>query len=326
MLRFFMLFFLLLNAYSSVIIRNSGDNVTLECFHSSRNSKVSWYKQVLGQTPQLICSIYGISKTFFNDFDHGERFSSYSSEGVEYLRISNLQPRDAAMYYCGGTSISITRFQSGNVLLVQASNSRPTSVLQHQSVSVSPGDSVHLNCTVTPGGRDGDLNFYWFWKNMHDSRPGVIFTNANTSHWCDRKSQSCVSNLWRGNVQDSDAGNYYCAVASCGEIVFGAGTKLLVKGSPDQRLWLVSLSAALLVSITINILTCALCGFSRTKHVRGHKQVERVCDVAEDEEEDVQYVAIDLSRRHSTRVSSREEKTLYSRVRIHSQPDRDATC
>ena len=39
-----------------------------------------------------------------------------------------------------------------------------------------------------------------------------------------------VSTLPKNNVDSSDAGTYYCALAACGEVVFGNGTKLDTPG------------------------------------------------------------------------------------------------
>ncbi len=44
------------------------------------------------------------------------------------------------------------------------------------------------------------------------------------------QTQSCVYNLFKSNVSHSDAGIYYCAVAACGEILFGKGAELNFRG------------------------------------------------------------------------------------------------
>ncbi|KAJ8337707.1 hypothetical protein SKAU_G00366730 [Synaphobranchus kaupii] len=42
--------------------------------------------------------------------------------------------------------------------------------------------------------------------------------------------KSCVYNFPKRNLSLSDAGTYYCAVATCGEILFGNRTKLDFEG------------------------------------------------------------------------------------------------
>ncbi|KAJ8337701.1 hypothetical protein SKAU_G00366670 [Synaphobranchus kaupii] len=41
-----------------------------------------------------------------------------------------------------------------------------------------------------------------------------------------QENTGCVYNFPKRNLSLSDAGTYYCAVATCGEILFGNGTKL----------------------------------------------------------------------------------------------------
>uniref|UniRef100_A0A3Q2X9G0 Immunoglobulin subtype domain-containing protein n=1 Tax=Haplochromis burtoni TaxID=8153 RepID=A0A3Q2X9G0_HAPBU len=50
------------------------------------------------------------------------------------------------------------------------------------------------------------------------SHCSVYFSGSETE-------QSCVYRLSK-NISSSDSGTYYCAVATCGEILFGNGTKL----------------------------------------------------------------------------------------------------
>ncbi|KAJ8281791.1 hypothetical protein COCON_G00043100 [Conger conger] len=48
--------------------------------------------------------------------------------------------------------------------------------------------------------------------------------------------ESCVYNFPKRNLSLSDAGTYYCAVATCGEILFGNETKMDVeKGQAKIR-------------------------------------------------------------------------------------------
>uniref|UniRef100_A0A3B1JH67 Ig-like domain-containing protein n=1 Tax=Astyanax mexicanus TaxID=7994 RepID=A0A3B1JH67_ASTMX len=77
-----------------------------------------------------------------------------------------------------------------------------------------------------------------------EPRPGIIFTHGDSSSPCTRSSetvsptQSCIYKLPKNNLSLSDAGTYYCAVAACGEILYGTGTKLHVKGKNLE--WLLS--------------------------------------------------------------------------------------
>uniref|UniRef100_A0A8C7VKT9 Immunoglobulin V-set domain-containing protein n=1 Tax=Oncorhynchus mykiss TaxID=8022 RepID=A0A8C7VKT9_ONCMY len=70
-----------------------------------------------------------------------------------------------------------------------------------------------------------------------ESFPGIIYTHGDRSDQCEKSSeagsptQRCVYKLPKRNLSLSDAGTYYCAVASCWEILFGNWTKLDVEGN-----------------------------------------------------------------------------------------------
>uniref|UniRef100_A0A3B3DR86 Ig-like domain-containing protein n=1 Tax=Oryzias melastigma TaxID=30732 RepID=A0A3B3DR86_ORYME len=104
-------------------------------------------------------------------------------------------------------------------------------ICEFQTVEVQSGDSVTLNCTVHTGSCDGEHRVYWF-KDSEDSHPGLIYTHGGRNDQCERKkntqTHSCVYNLHMKNLNESHAGIYYCAVASCGHILFGNGTKLVL--------------------------------------------------------------------------------------------------
>uniref|UniRef100_A0A4W5PCQ0 Ig-like domain-containing protein n=1 Tax=Hucho hucho TaxID=62062 RepID=A0A4W5PCQ0_9TELE len=99
-------------------------------------------------------------------------------------------------------------------------------------VSVQPGDSGTLNWTIHTETCVGEHSVYWFRHGPGESRPGIINTHGDRSDQCEKSpetgspTQSCVYNLPKRNLSLSDAGTYYCAVASCGKILFGNWTKL----------------------------------------------------------------------------------------------------
>ncbi|CAB1345276.1 unnamed protein product [Coregonus sp. 'balchen'] len=138
------------------------------------------------------------------------------------------------------------------------------SVLQQPvSESVQLGDSVTLNCTIHTETCAGEHSVYWFKHGSGESHPGIIYTHVDRSDQCERSpeagspTQSCVYNLPKRNLSLSDAGTYYCAVASCGEILFGNGTKLDYGCKEDHVLLVYCLGVALaLCVILIIVLGC----------------------------------------------------------------------
>lgn len=91
-----------------------------------------------------------------------------------------------------------------------------------------------LNCTVQTGTNDGEYRFNWFKEDSSDSHLGIMYIHTHTSSQFlkgpEYSSQSCVFSSSKTNVSQSDSGTYYCAVASCGEILFGKGMTLEVGG------------------------------------------------------------------------------------------------
>ncbi|CAB1337501.1 unnamed protein product, partial [Coregonus sp. 'balchen'] len=101
-----------------------------------------------------------------------------------------------------------------------------------KTVEQHPGDSVTLQCTVLSETCTGEHSVYWFRAGSSESHPGVIYTPGNRSDECKKSpetpspTKSCVYSLSKNNLSLSDAGTYYCAVATCEKILFGDVTKL----------------------------------------------------------------------------------------------------
>uniref|UniRef100_A0A7N6FF51 Ig-like domain-containing protein n=1 Tax=Anabas testudineus TaxID=64144 RepID=A0A7N6FF51_ANATE len=113
-------------------------------------------------------------------------------------------------------------------------NSERTSnytVVQTVSDPVRPGDSVTLQCSVLSDSDNktcpGD-SVYWFRAGSDQSHPDIIYTGGNNE--CEKRSDSVKSCVYHFSktVSSSDAGTYYCAVATCGQILFGDGTNLQI--------------------------------------------------------------------------------------------------
>ncbi|XP_036452908.1 uncharacterized protein LOC118826127 [Colossoma macropomum] len=219
-----------------------GDSVNLSCF-STRDIKTTivWIKQNPGEKPVEIATSYQQQAgTFYNGFEKSCRFKTQAAPGSFNLTISNLEPSDTAMYYCAVIFIYDITFGEGTVLVVKGAPLTKHKVHQRPVLkAVHPGDSETLQCTVLTESCSGEHSVYWFRHGSGESHPGIIYTHGNRSDECKRSSetdsptQSCVYKLPKRNLSLSDAGTYYCAVAACGQILFGNGTKLDHKGAVD---------------------------------------------------------------------------------------------
>ncbi|XP_051231335.1 uncharacterized protein LOC127349534 isoform X26 [Dicentrarchus labrax] len=150
MFKFYVLLVLLFGADGAVLYTNPGHSVTLPCFYGASVKYLCWYKQVAGEQPHIISSVYKHSpdsNSFHNQFKHDKRFSVHAGEGFYHLNISNVQDSDSAMYYCGKIIIVVPEFENAIFLDLKQSG-RSSFPLQPVFDTMKPGGSVTPNCTV----------------------------------------------------------------------------------------------------------------------------------------------------------------------------------
>ncbi|XP_063757079.1 immunoglobulin kappa light chain-like [Eleginops maclovinus] len=214
-----------------------GDNVTLHCFYSSQVAMhFSWYRQTLGGRPELLSNIYKHDKQskVFPWMEKNPRFSVKREHGINNLDIADVQSSDSATYFCGSSHSNIVEFGEGIFLSVKGTNHKKV-VQGPVSETIEPGGDVTLNCTVDTGSCDAEHSVYWF---RQESRQGILHVHKNKGQHlstAESPSQGCVYHLKKTNLSSSDAGTYYCAVVSCGEVLFGNGSKLLVKADVEYQ-------------------------------------------------------------------------------------------
>uniref|UniRef100_A0A672IND7 Uncharacterized LOC115406914 n=2 Tax=Salarias fasciatus TaxID=181472 RepID=A0A672IND7_SALFA len=128
------------------------------------------------------------------------------------------------------------------------------------SAAVHPGESVSLQCSVLSDSEkktcSEDYRVHWFRAGSHQSHPSFIYTHGGKAE-CGKSSQKCFYSFSK-KVSVSDAGTYYCAVAACGEVMFGNGAKLDIRESKEEDLKrantaLYSLGAAFVASMIVSV-------------------------------------------------------------------------
>ncbi|XP_062422343.1 uncharacterized protein LOC119222562 [Pungitius pungitius] len=263
------------NSFLSV---QTGENLTLKCFYeTSTIAKLHWFKHTLGQEPRLISTYFRFTKaTFYAEFQNS-RFTLNNETDWNHLTITDLHINDSATYYCVSSNTHTFDFLTTTTVSVQGSSTNIlTLVHQSPSETIQPGGSVTLNCTVQTGTCDGQHSVYWF-KDSEESHPALIYTDGGSTDQCERKpntqTHTCDYNLPMESLNPSHAGTYYCAVASCGHILFGNRTKLDFEDE-DSRILVYFLSGALafttIVTVFLVFLLCTMNKRNRCEVTESH--------------------------------------------------------
>ncbi|XP_067375574.1 uncharacterized protein [Channa argus] len=318
-----------------------GESVTFTCANKELNTKeVHWYRQSAGDTMKLILTFWQTK------IEHGPEFSESRMKANLDNSFSNLTilrtiGDDEGMYHCGVAEWIKTEW-SGTYLLVKGNSQRTSNytVVQWSTASdpVRPGDSVTLQCSLLSDSENkkcpGDHSVYWFRAGSEKSHPEIIHTDGN--HQCEKRSdtvKSCVYGVSK-TISSSDAGTYYCAVATCGGILFGNGTKLDIVFSEREQVYfkciaLIISLVCLAISVTGNIIfICyrtprAVCaqfkgreGASSPARADNPSQID---DIAK-REQDLNYAALHFSGRKATRGRKKQElkteESVYAHVKI----------
>ncbi|XP_034712720.1 uncharacterized protein LOC117934810 isoform X1 [Etheostoma cragini] len=243
----------------------TGEELTLQCSYKGEgvSARLYWFKQTLGQKPKLISTsfTYNVNGTFHNEFKNNPRFTLDMEKGNNHLTIKDFRLSDSATYYCINFLYTIDFLESIFVSVKGSGLKVRATVHQSASESIQPGGSVTLNCTVHTGTCDGEHSVYWF-KKSDESDPGLIYTHGGRTDQCERKpntqTHTCVYKLPMKSLNLSHAGTYYCAVASCGHILFGDGTKLELEDEVDSPFLVYFLSSALAFTTILSVLLAFL--------------------------------------------------------------------
>ncbi|XP_074530767.1 uncharacterized protein LOC141793798 [Halichoeres trimaculatus] len=241
-----------------------GEPATLTCVSPDLlSSRLLWYKQRAGETLTLIVRLQTHTNPVFGAEFSPSRFNVSITKTMSNLTILKTIEEDEGMYHCGVSEWAAVTWK-GMYLSLKGNSQRTSNftVVQQPSIneSVHPGAPVLLQCSdlsdsdnkTCPGGH----NVIWFRSGADTSHPEVTYT-AETR--CDKRfdaQKSCVYHPSK-NVSSSDAGTYYCAVASCGQILFEDGLNEQIEQTESVTLtWLVITIVCLVISMLVNVFTC----------------------------------------------------------------------
>uniref|UniRef100_A0A8C9YVK3 Novel immune-type receptor 8 n=1 Tax=Sander lucioperca TaxID=283035 RepID=A0A8C9YVK3_SANLU len=207
-----------------------GDSATIECHIKSDLYKRVWYKFTTEKGLQLVAAFNNFFNRSIFPGDSQHHYSVKFDIINSHLSISAITWEDVGTYFCGVTQLNEILYGSGTFLI-------DSGVQQRESEPVQPGDSVTLSCSVHTGRCAGEhISVTWL-KNSHHSAPQMIYYSGNKS--CQRTESgetSCVYELLLRNLSSDDAGTFYCVLTSCGQTLFGNGTRIIVHISDLKRL------------------------------------------------------------------------------------------
>uniref|UniRef100_A0A3B3TIK5 V-set and immunoglobulin domain-containing protein 1-like n=1 Tax=Poecilia latipinna TaxID=48699 RepID=A0A3B3TIK5_9TELE len=310
---------------SGVRTAKVGGTVTLPC--SCQHNAITyfyWYCQIQGEKPRII------SKQMKHDTEaeispaYKERFRVLvrSEAGVNDLIITDLQPLDSGTYYCVMLEFNAIEFGRGVFLHVKTSSSNAQPSKQQPTLKklLRLGGSVNLSCSVSAEPCEGERNLYWFRRTA--AQPPLMYPSEGhcTSLYNETLyGINCTSTLELDPVRSSDAGTYHCALASCGSVVFGGGTKVEV-AVPSVVVG--SLSVALALS-TIGLLVLSFWRYKlKSKLCSSCKgKVSIVTQHNSNQTESLHYAALNLKRsvERQQQEDNVESACVYSRVRSRKE-------
>uniref|UniRef100_A0A3Q2D871 Ig-like domain-containing protein n=1 Tax=Cyprinodon variegatus TaxID=28743 RepID=A0A3Q2D871_CYPVA len=96
---------------------------------------------------------------------------------------------------------------------------------------VQPELPEALQCSVLPNSErstcPADNRVYWFRAGSDEPHPSLLYLQGNSLDECEKSSEApSIQKCFYNFSETVDPGTYYCAVAACGQIIFGNGEKL----------------------------------------------------------------------------------------------------
>ncbi|XP_051275432.1 uncharacterized protein LOC127374303 isoform X1 [Dicentrarchus labrax] len=312
-----------------------GDNVTLTCTRqtSELSTSLFWIRLISGDLPEFL------GGTFSFDYDgvnKTPRITAKQEPGTFLLHISQTKLSDTGVYYCVKVKQLDMTFLNGTFLRIKGPEPDVTAVVQvPPSDSVRPGDPVTLQCSVLSDSEKktcpGDHSVFWFRAGSDESHPSLIYTHGNSGDECEKSPeahspQKCVYNFSK-NISSSDAGTYYCAVASCGEILFGNGTNLDTEVYSQKENTIIYLvCAALAISLIVIAFlvyaivkkSCDCCNAAVTLQTNAATASDGQ-QIQQTNEDSLFYSTPNFNRRKAGKAGKRnataKEETIYTDVR-----------
>ncbi|XP_030000897.1 signal-regulatory protein beta-2-like [Sphaeramia orbicularis] len=319
-----------------------GENVALTCDrqNSLLASYMFWIRLVSGEVPEILGSTLSLDLGLNSDVQH--HFTAKQEPGAFVLYITKTQLTDTAAYYCIKTREHSMEFLSGTFLRIKGPQPDITAIYQDPLPDpVHPGEAVTLHCSVLSSSERTSCleehHVYWFNTGPDESPPNLIYAQKNRGDECEQSPeagslQKCFYSFSK-NVSSSDAGTYFCAVAACGEIMIGNGTKVEIEAvqtcdvqTVDVTVFIILCGALVLSLIIIAFLLYYIkkkkCDTTTAAVKPETNTVSATGFIQQSYEDSLVYHTPKFSGRRAgkagrVRPNPPEKETVYSNIRIH---------
>uniref|UniRef100_A0A3Q4MSA1 Immunoglobulin domain-containing protein n=1 Tax=Neolamprologus brichardi TaxID=32507 RepID=A0A3Q4MSA1_NEOBR len=199
-------------------------NVTLTCVFEQ--GLFYWFKLNFGYMIQTVTTGTLQTKgTLVTVSPNGQfnnsRFSATKVGDVLSLTIRNVSKEDEATYFCQAGSSENISFINGTIVAVNDPKTQQKSITVKQTPdveSVNLSEPKTLQCSRLSPNED---KVHWF-KGAAESHPGIIYHGSLRN----KEDGRCDYSLSKTITNSPDAGMDYCALVTCGEILFGKRTKV----------------------------------------------------------------------------------------------------
>ncbi|XP_029367882.1 uncharacterized protein LOC115049642 [Echeneis naucrates] len=299
-----------------------GKGVKLTCPRHKSDDHVNlfWIRLVLGNLPEFLG---GTPSVDYNGVKKTPHFTTKQEPGTFLLNINNTEQSDTGLYYCIKVDDLDVKFLKGTFLRIKGAETEITTNFQlPPSDPVRPGDSVTLQCSVLFDSEKktcpGDHSVYWFRAGSDEAHPSFIYAHGNNRDHCKKSPESESTQkcdyFFSKNVSSSDAGTHYCAVATCGEILFGNGTKLEIEENMMDLQKTITLLLVLCGTLATALIVTVFLFYMKKTTVSTDQRSQQ------GDEDRLTYSAPTFTRRKDGKVDRRNEKaaekeTVYSGVR-----------
>ncbi|XP_053735617.1 uncharacterized protein LOC128767534 isoform X2 [Synchiropus splendidus] len=292
-----------------------GHDVTLSCHHNDSRlwqGHFYWIRHTAKHVPEVLAA----------SPQHGSpeakipRITVTRPRSSEFVMdLSGAHLSDTGFYFCIETQYLNLLYYNATFLLVTDTEPHKTAVVQTSPLE----QKKKLQCSVLSDTKKSSCSeedrVFWFKSGDDESTPDLLIAHENRGDECQQASpHTCVYHL---PINSSDTGTYYCAVVSCGRVLFGNGTK---HKDPDKQPDLVTV--VLGCSLAVNLVVMALLtGVIMKQHLKLKTAMKQTQTGLHEDQQVTEDVLVYAAPTYNKRKTARKENNanmdnvIYSGVR-----------